>query len=128
MSNKKSELLEWYDNYQNGIPTATNLEIIRPPSTSDLSNVPSGSPQIDIQQEIIKKQTEEPVTMKNDQVIAQDKMNAYKAYGTVEVIRNLLTRYSDLSGREEGNFADKEAVANELKKLANDLNDIIAKL
>jgi len=99
-----------------------------PPDQNDLN--PSGpeSPQDAIQQALLKAQEPQNILSKSDQVIALDKMNAFKAYGLTEVIRQKLNLYSALAGREYDNPLAKEGVANDLKKITIELSDIIGAL
>jgi len=132
----KDELLEWY----NGLPGQSDQQTVvvvkgeednapPKPTLSDLSTVPDDSQQVDIQKEILSKSLQNQDLMsKNDELIAQNKMNAHKAYGLVKVIEEKLKIYSYLSGKELDDPMRLEGITGDIKTIINELSQVAAKL
>ncbi|HUS48899.1 MAG TPA: hypothetical protein VMZ91_01935 [Candidatus Paceibacterota bacterium] len=130
---KDRNLLEWYEN---GVDDEGNVQgavviksIEEPPiSQCDLGDVPIDSPQGDIQKEIIKKEMGAQLSTQNDQVIAQDKIKIYKATGLIKVIEARLARLAALTTPYTDDAIKKEDLASDIKKLANELTEIVGSL
>lgn len=128
MKNEK-DLLDWYQKEDEMVVYGNGDQTSMPPSQDDMNPAQSGSPQDLIQQQILRKEQEKAqLTSKSDDLIAQDKMNAFKAYGVTEVIRQKLNLYSALAGRQFDDPLAKEGIADDLKKLTIELSDIIGAL
>lgn len=128
MKNEK-DLLDWYQKEDEMVVYGNGDQASMPPSQDDMNPAQSGSPQDLIQQQILRKEQEKAqLTSKSDDLIAQDKMNAFKAYGVTEVIRQKLNLYSALAGRQFDDPLAKEGIADDLKKLTIELSDIIGAL
>lgn len=141
MADDKQEILEWYNDKPEGADeyvlikkseyertSSSNNSTENPPMTSDLNPVPSDSPQVDIQQELINRAMGHEISQKNDALIATDKANAYKAYAVTELIEKKLKMFSALAGAHEEDPLRKEGIANDLKTLSRELADIIGAL
>lgn len=126
MSNENTQqnsIIDWYND--NSIQVATG---VNPPTVADLNPVPAVSPQADIQQDIINKTAGAQLTMKNDNLIAVDKMNAYKAFGLLKIIEDKLKLFDYYAGAQVEDPIKKEGLANDLKSLSRELADIVGTL
>ena len=130
MENEKT-LLEWYENGEGedakGVVVVKSIE--EPPvKPCDLGDAPPESPQADIQKEIIKKEMGSQLSTQNDQVIAQDRIRIYKATGIIKVIEGRLARLAALTAPYADDAIKKEDLASDIKKLANELTEIVGSL
>jgi len=138
--NEMEELREWYENGNGEDPRG--VVIVRkqvspedegpigvPQVTqADLNPCQAGSPQDDIQREIIKRETKPELTTKSDELIAREKMIVVKSFGLMKVIESKLSLFHALAGPQIDDPVKKEGLASDIKTLVNELSEIVGSL
>lgn len=127
---KNKNLLEWYENGNNDEESVVLIRKNPEQSISpcDLNNIPVDSPQGEIQKEILNRETGTQLSTQNDQVIAQDRIRIFKATGIIKVLEGRLARLAALTTPYADDAIKKEDLASDIKKLANELTEIVGSL